>query len=64
VQQQNEFNQLVTTFFNQHQAQLAQQDTNGIEMIQAFPTLQSQIAHVNEQLQTIEARLARLTNRK
>ncbi len=64
VQQQNEFNQLITTYFKQHQAKLAQHDTNKIEMIQALITLQTQIVQVNEQLQAVEARLARLRNRK
>ena len=63
-QQQNEFNQLLTTFFKQHQAKLMDQDTNKIEMIHAYTTLQTQIAQINEQLHTLEARLARLSGRK
>ena len=59
-QQQNEFNQLLTAYFKQHQTKLMDQDTNKIEMIHAFATLQTQIAQINEQLQAIEARLNRL----
>ncbi len=64
IQQQNEFNQLVTSYFNQHQVKLMQQDANGIEMIQTLANLSTQIAQVNEQLQAVEARLARLTQRQ
>lgn len=64
TQQQNEFNKLITTYFNEHQAKLAQQDTNRIDMIQALRTLQTQIDQVNEQLQTVETRLSRLAHRK
>lgn len=63
-QQQNEFNQLLLTALTQHQARLAQQDAQGIALVQTFTTLQNQAAQVDEQLQAIEVRLARLNNRK
>ena len=64
MKQQNEFNQLLTTYFERHQAQLGQQDKRGMERIQDFTALQSQITQINEQLQAIESRLSRLANRK
>ena len=63
-QQQNEFNQLVTSYINQHQTKLMQQDSNGIEMIQTLANLRTQITEINEQLEAVEDRLARLIQRK
>ena len=62
--QQNEFNQLITTYLNEHQTKLMHQDQLSVETMQRFTTIQNQIAQVNEQLQAIEARISRLTNRE